>query len=45
MQDHVLDISNVVALRQIVITAVIDQADAAYVDGLLPDANFSPPDV
>ena len=44
-QDDVLDVVDLVALGQIVVAAVVDQADAADVDGLLADADFAPADV
>ena len=44
-QDDVLDVIDLVALGQIICAAVVNQADAADVDGLLADADFAPADV
>ena len=44
-QDDVLDVIDLVALGQIIVAAVVNQADAADVDGLLADADFASADV
>ena len=44
-QNHILDVVNLVALRQIVIAAIVNQTDAADIDGLLADADFASADV
>ena len=44
-QDHIFDVVDFVALGQIVVAAIVDQADAANVDGLLAYADFPPADI
>ena len=44
-EHDVLDILDVIALRQIVVAAVVDQPDAADVDRLLADRDLAPADV
>jgi hypothetical protein len=40
-QDHVLDVGDSVALGQILIAAVIDETDTAYVDRLLAEGDLA----
>ena len=44
-EDDLLDVIDLVALGQIVVATVIDQSDAADVDGLLADDDLAPPDI
>ena len=45
VQDHVLDVLDVVALGQVVVATVVDQADAADVHRLLADGDLASADV
>ena len=44
-QHHVFDVADLVALGQIIVAAVVNQPDAADIDGLLANADFAPADV
>src|SRR5580700_2899500 len=42
IQHHVLDVAYLVALRQIIVTAIINQSDSTDIDGLLSNPDFAP---
>src|ERR1700676_2499334 len=44
-EDNVFEVGSLVALWQIIISAIVDQSDAANVDGLLSDIDRPPADV
>ena len=44
-ENDVLDVANLVALRQIIAAAIVNQSDAPDIDGLLANADFASADV